>query len=52
MVLLGIDATLGDGREICDHLHSFRKVKCLQRYLKILLMGVLNIETPLNDNWI
>ena len=33
-VLLGVDATLGDGCIIWEHLRGFRKVKCLQDYSK------------------
>ena len=35
-VLLGVDATLGDGCRIREHLHSFRGVKCLQGYFKTI----------------
>ena len=39
-VLLEVDATLGDGCGILESLHSFREVKCLQGYSKILWMGI------------
>ena len=37
---IGVDATLGDGCGIWEHLHSFREVKCSQYYSKILWMGI------------
>ena len=45
-VLFGVDATPSDGCEIWEHLHSLRKVKCLQGYSKALLVGISNLKTP------
>ena len=39
-VLLGVDATLGDGCGIWEQLHSFRKMKYLQGYSKTLWMDI------------
>ena len=39
-VLLGIDATLGDGCRIWEHLLNFKDVKRLQGDSKILCMGI------------
>ena len=33
---IGVDATLGDGCGIWQHLSNFREVKCLKGYSKIL----------------
>ena len=33
--VLGVDATLGNGCTIQEHLHSFRKVKYLQGFLRL-----------------
>ena len=39
-VLLGVDATLGNGCRIQEHLHSFRKVKYFQICSKTFWMDI------------
>ena len=43
---MGFDATLSGGCGIWEHLHSFRKVKCLQGYTKTLPMAIWKLKTP------
>ena len=38
--ILEVDAALGDSYGIQGHLHSFRRVKCLQGCSKKLSMGI------------
>ena len=42
-MMVGFDATLGDGCGIWELLHSIREVKCLQGYTKTLWMGIQNL---------
>ena len=45
-ILLEVDAILGDGCGIREHLHSFREVKYLQGYSKTLWTGIKTFTTP------
>ena len=42
-VLLGVDATLGNGCGIWEHLLSFNEEKCLQVYSRTLVMGYIKL---------
>ena len=57
LVLLRVDATLGDGFGIWEHLYSFREVNCLERlFLKLYgwvyktLRLWLWLRVPIQDN--
>ena len=45
-VLLKVDAILGDGCEIWEHLHSFWELKYLQGYPKTLWTAIKTYTTP------
>ena len=47
----GVDSTLGDGCGIWEHLHSFRELKCLHGFSKILWMGIKNLKVLPISGW-